>query len=359
MSWREKIDNRLIKWQKIPADEKIFFVQHLRVMIKAGVPFAEAMEVLAQQTANKHLQQVLKTIQEGIEKGETFSAGLKKFPKVFNELFVNMIEAGEASGRIEEALERLYGQIKKDHDIKSKIKGAMIYPSVVLCAMVLIGGLMVVFVIPKITAVFKNSNVPLPLTTRILMGTSAFVRHHGIITILSIIAVVYSFIWIIRTKKGKYYFHSFLLSAPIIGKIIKKINIARFSRTLSSLLATDIPIERTLKITARVLGNVRYKEAVFQASEEIVKGVNIADTLKKYPRIFSPVVTEMIMIGEKTGSLDNVLEEMATFYEEEVSQTMKNLPSIIEPILILLLGMGVGFIAVSVIMPMYSLTAAI
>ncbi|MFH0819774.1 MAG: type II secretion system F family protein [bacterium] len=351
--------NFLKKFKRIPVKEKIFFVQHLEVMLKAGISLAEALKTLSLQTENKRFKEIIVDITQGVEKGEPLSNHLAKYNRVFDNLFVNMIKAGEASGQLENVLRRIYIQMKKDHELRSKVKGAMIYPAVVVFAMIVIGTLMIVFVIPKITAVFKEAEVTLPLPTRVLMATSEFVIQNYLVVIIALIGLIYFFFKLISTKRGKYIFHSILLRLPIIASIIKKINLARFSRTFSSLLKTDIPIMQTLDITANILGNVLYKEEVLKASRSVTKGISLGELLKKNGSLFPPVVTQMILVGEQTGSLDNVLEELAEFYENDIDQIMKNLPSIIEPVLILILGVAVAGMAIAVIMPMYSLTQAI
>ncbi|MEA2065023.1 MAG: type II secretion system F family protein [Patescibacteria group bacterium] len=355
----QSLDNYIIRFQRIPLSEKLFFVQHLRVMMRAGVPLARALSTLSLQSSNKRFQMILTDLKNRIEKGNGFAESLKKHKKIFGELFINIIKAGEVSGKLEDALEQLFIQTKKDYEIRSKVRGAMIYPIIIVLAMLSIGGLMIVFIIPKITQIFQASGVELPLPTRILIGVSDFVIMHKILAPSVIIILICGFFAAIRTEKGKLYFHIILLRLPIFSKILKKINLARFCRTLYSMLMTDIPIMSSLKITSDVLGNVIYKQIVLGASDKVAKGIGIADTLKKNPRVFPPVVTEMIAIGEETGSLDSVLKEMSEFYEEEVNQTMKNLPAIIEPILILILGVGVAGMALAVIMPMYSLTETI
>lgn len=355
----DSINNFLLDLQKIPTSEKIFFVQHLRVMIKSGASLSSALNALSLQSDNKKFKIILVDIKNSVEKGNTFSKSLEKYDKEFGDFFINMIEAGEASGKLEEVLTQIFIQMKKDHEIKSKVKGAMIYPLVVLSAMIIIGVLMIIFVIPQMTSILVEAGVELPLMTRILIGTSDFAVNNGIIVCIFLGIFITGFMYLIKTKTGKYYFHIILLHLPIFGKIIKKINLARFARTLSSLLKTDIPIAKTLEMTSKILGNVIYKEAMTEASEQVTKGISIAETFKNKNFIFPPVVTEIIVIGEETGSLDNVLSEMAEFYEEEIDQTMKNLPSIIEPVLILILGMGVALMAVAIMMPMYSLSDAI
>jgi type IV pilus assembly protein PilC len=351
--------NFLAKFKRIPIREKIFFVQHLAVMLKAGLSLAEALRTLSAQTDNKLFREIITDIKDGVEKGEPLSVRLAKHQSVFDNLFINMIKAGEVSGQLEIVLARIYIQMKKDHELRSKVKGAMIYPTVVVIAMIAIGSLMIVFVIPKITTIFKEASVALPLPTRILIAVSDFVVQNYWLVIIILITLIYALYKLISTKVGKYYFHSLLLKLPIISPIIKKINLARFSRTFSSLLKTDIPIMQTLDITANILGNVLYKTQVLNASRSITKGLSLGELLKKEEDLFPPVVTQMILIGEQTGSLDVVLEELAEFYESEIDQIMTNLPSIVEPILILILGAAVAGMAIAVIMPMYSLTQAI
>lgn len=359
MNFIDRANQYLEKFQKIPVTEKIFFVQHLRVMIRSGVSLSGALKVLSAQTTNKRFHTVLTDIKDGVEKGNTFADSIEKYNDIFGSLFISMIRAGEVSGKLEEVLNQLFVQIKKDHEIKSKVKGALIYPIVVLFAMAIIGIFMMVFVVPSLADVFTESAIELPLPTRILMGMSNFVVNNGILLVFIIIALVWGFIFAIKQPKGKYYFDLILLKLPIFGKIIKKINLARFSRTLSSLLKTDIAITKTLKITSEILGNSIYKSACLEAANKVTMGIPIAKTLRDNPSIFPPVVTEIITVGEETGSLDDVLDEMAGFYEEEIDQTMKNLPSIIEPVLILFLGIGVAMMALAIIMPIYSLGDAI
>jgi type IV pilus assembly protein PilC len=218
---------------------------------------------------------------------------------------------------------------------------------------------MMIFIIPKITSVFTEYQVTLPLATRILIGASDFLAHQWLVSFLGLGALIFIFKKILKTKKGKLFFQAIALHMPIFGPIIKKINLANFARTTSSLLKTDIMIVNAFQITAKVLGNLHYRQAILEISEEIKKGGQINEVIKRYPQFFPPMVTQMIMVGEQTGEITNILEDLAVFYEEEVDQIMQNLPSIIEPVLILLLGVGVGGVAIAVIMPMYSLSSSI
>jgi len=354
--WFNKINNKFIDLSGVPASEKIFFTQNLMVMIKAGISLSQALTTLWQQTTNKKMQKILADVQDKVEKGKTLAESLQPYIKIFGELYINMMKAGETAGQLEQVLKQLTLQMKKDHHLVSKVRGALVYPVIVIAAMIIIMIIMFVFVIPQITAIFKEVEAELPLPTKILIGVSDFVLNNGILVSLSAIVLIGGFIRFIRSKKGKIIWHKFILKLPIISPILKKVSLARFSRTTSSLLKTDIPITENFLITAKVLGNTSYQILLNSAAEDLKRGVNIHTTLQSRTDLFPPIVIQMISVGEETGSLDNILEQLAIFYEEEVDQTMNNLTATLEPILMLLLGLGVGSIAVAVIMPMYSLT---
>lgn len=353
------IQNMLKGMSKVPIVQKIFFTQNLSIMVKTGFPLAQALQTLAKQTTNKFFQEVITEIQHDIEAGISFSNALQKHPKVFSEVFINMIAAGEASGKLDEILINLTTQLKKDHAIMAKVKSAMMYPLVVITAMGGIGIIMLVTVIPQLTSIFTESGMVLPLPTRILIGFSDLITHQGVYILLAAFILVPVFLRFKKTYKGKLYIHKMLLTMPLISGIIKKINITRFTRTLSSLLKTDIPIVQTLQIISKTLSNIYYKEAMIDASEKVKKGISIVKSLEEKPKLFPPIVTQMINIGEESGTLDSIAESMAVFYEEDVDQTMAGLSAIIEPILMLILGVAVAFMALSVLMPMYGLVEAI
>lgn len=354
----EKINDFLLKLSKVSLKEKLFFVQHLGLMLKSGISLSRAAKTLAQQTTNKYFKKVLNDVAESVEKGSSFSESIEPHKKIFGDMFISMVQAGEVSGKLEEVLDQLFIQMKKEHTLISKVKGALTYPIVILFAMAIIGTFMFVVIVPKITASFITLDAELPLPTIIIIKISDAFQHHGAITAVVVFISIVSFLKIIKTKKGKYYFDFVLLKMPIISPIVKKINLARFSRNISSLLKTDIMIIKAFQITADVLGNDHYKGALMDMSYKIKKGEKLSEVVESYPSLFSPIVAQMISVGEETGELDNILIELAEFYEEEVDQIMENLPSIIEPLLILVLGTAVGGIAVAIIMPMYSLTEA-
>jgi len=355
----KKILNTLSRIGSVPTSEKIFFAENFKVMVRAGLSISEALETLAMQTKSKKFSAILTDIKDGVMEGDTLASMLAKYPKVFPEYFVNMIQIGELSGNLENNLEQLSNQMKKDHDITSKVKGAMIYPAVIVVATVGIGIMMFVYVIPNVLSIFDEMNIELPLATKIIIAISKFVNYHGILLILIVSAIIVGFTVFSRTAQGKKIIHFSLLKLWIVGPIIKKINLARFCRTISSLLKTDIPVIEGFKITGTVLGNIYYKEACLLVSEELSRGVSINASLLKFPKLYPPIVTQMVMVGEKSGTLDTLLSELANFYENEVSDITKNLSSIIEPILIVFLGGVVGLIAFAVISPIYSMSQAI
>ncbi|MFH1565089.1 MAG: type II secretion system F family protein [bacterium] len=350
---RKKININFLA--RVSAKEKIFFLQNLKTMLKAGMSLGESLRVLSKQTQNVTFKKILTEITTDIEKGQSLSTAMSRHSKHFSEIFINMISAGETSGNLENILEQLYIQTKKDHDLISKIRGAMTYPAVVLFAMVIMGFGMIIFVFPTFIQIFEEANAELPFITKILIAVSNFIQHHGIIAFVLTVAFAVGFSRGIKTKIGKKYFDLFLLKFFIIGPIVKKVNLARFARSLNSLLKTEIPLIKSFEITANVVGNTSYKEAINKAREEIKKGAAISSSLEVYANLFPSMLIQMIMVGEKSGTTDELLGEIANYYEEEVDDTTRNLSSIIEPLMILIIGAAVGLMAVAVMMPMYNL----
>lgn len=348
--------NKLKAYSFISQKDIIFFIQNLQVMIKSGLPLDKSLRTLALQTKNSRFKNILNELAMGTEAGVSLHDSLQKYENVFGVITVNMVKAGEISGRLDEVLKQIYLQIKKGYELKSKVKAALVYPLIVIIAMIGIAIFMFIFVIPKITAMFDQIEAELPLATKMLINVSNFTLANGPLVLISLVILVILLILSFKAEKIVFFYHRVFLALPIFGEIVKKINLAKFSRTISSLIKTDISIVKTLDITAQVLPNKIYKKALMQSSVSLSSGASLTDILKKYPNLFPPVIIQMTAAGEETGSLDDILAEIATFYEEEVDQIMKTLPSIIEPLLILILGVGVGAMAVAIIMPMYSLT---
>lgn len=344
--------------RRIPFVQKIFFIDHMRTMVHAGLSLTESLDVLSKEIENKKLALIIAEIKSGIEKGRQLSEVLAEHPKAFPPIYVKMIASGEISGKLEESLEQVVTQMQKTQELTSSIRGAMIYPAVILAAMGGIGIMMVTVVLPKLMTLFEEFHAELPLATRVLIAITNFMSNpiNLVITVAVLTALIVSFIMGLKKSPGfRHAIHKMNLYLPIVGKIIKKVNLARFSLTLSSLLKSTIPIVEAADITAETCGNVLYRDALHAAAEKIKTGTPLSEILAEHYKLFPPMVTEMIMVGERTGEIDQLLNELANFYGKEVDKTMKNFAQVIEPVIILVLGVAVAGMAVAVIMPMYTL----
>lgn len=343
----------------IPLSEKMFFTRNLQIMISAGVPLSRAISSLADQTKNKGFKKVLKKIEKDILRGNKFSDSISSFPNVFDEFYQSMIKVAEEAGNLEEVLGILARQMEKENEIKSKIKGAMIYPAVIILAMIGIGILMLILVVPKLAETFKELEIQLPLTTRIVIFLGEFLARYWYLFVLGLIFILFLFFQFLKTKIGKKIFSKISLKFPIFSGLVKKQNAASVARNLSSLISGGVSLPRALEVTANTLGNVYYKEALISAIERVKKGEKLSVALKEYKKIFPLTLIQMIEVGEETGETSEVLSKLAEFYENEVTESAKNLASVIEPILLLIVGAAVGFFAISMVQPMYSMLGAI
>ncbi len=345
----------LPSFKRVPLIEKVVFAQHLAVMVGAGLSLTRALEALGLQTRNKKLAEVIKGTNEEIKKGNSLASALAKYPKIFSELFINMVRVGESAGNLEEVLRLLADQMKKDHDLQSRVKSAMIYPAVILIAMIGIGAIMMVTIVPKLSAVFKELKIQLPFTTRVIIGISDFLSHYWFFAILGIIILIPVFRMILKTRTGKRTIDLAIINLPIFGNIVKKVNSARLARILSSMIKSGIPIVQALQIASGTLDNYLFQKSLEYAAQEVQKGQALSLAMKSYLKIYPPIVSQMIEVGEETGSLEEILTRLADFYEEDVANITKGLTSIIEPILMIIIGAAVGFFAVSMLQPMYSM----
>lgn len=350
---------RLSNFGAVSDKDKIFFTQNLQVMIRSGLPLDRSLKTLAQQVKNKKFKKIIADLAASTEKGVAFTESLSKYEPIFGQLFISMVAAGEISGRLEDVLKQIHLQLKKAHELKSRIIGAMIYPLIVITAMILIGIGMIIFVVPKITSVFSEMKAELPLATKILIGLSDFIINNGWFSFLLAIIFIMAIIFTVKHETTKYYYHCLFLKLPLLSPIVKKINLAKFARTLSSLLKTDIALVKSFEITSQILGNRLYRRSLISSLSNLKEGVTLTQVLQKHPDLYPPIIIQMVAAGEETGAVDEILTELADFYEEEIDQFMKTLPTVIEPLLLLILGVGVGAMAVAIIMPMYSLTEVI
>jgi type IV pilus assembly protein PilC len=358
-SLMQRINNKFLFFSRVPTKEKLFFLQYFAIMIRAGLSLSVIMRTLAKQTSNARFKQIIEEAGTKIERGHGLAESFRPHENVFGELFINMIEAGENSGNLEGVLYQLYDQMKKKNALLSQVKSALTYPAFIILVMIIVGVLMMVKVVPEMVSMLEKFDTELPLATRVLISISDFMSSNIIFMIVFSIAAILILIQIYRTYRGKYLLQSMLLRTPVVKNIVKKINLARFSRTMSGLLKSDILVTRSFRITSNVLSNLLYSEAILEMGQKVEKGYQINTLISHYPVLFPPVVHEVVSVGEKTGELDDMLLELAEHYEEEVENTMKNLPSIIEPVLIVILGVVIGGMAVAIILPMYSLTSTV
>jgi len=343
---------------RVKAQDKIIFAKNLGAMIEAGLSLSRALDVFKRQTKNQKFKNIISDIASEINKGGSLSDGLKKYPKVFSSLFTSMVHAGEESGNLAESLKVVAEHLEKTYNLQKKIKGAMIYPAVVMVVMIGIGVMMLIYVVPTLTATFKELQIELPLSTQLIIATSNLFVEHTILLLSGMVLTVALFIYGLRTPRGMRMADFCVLRIPLIGKLAKETNSARTARTLSSLLSSGVDIVDAINITEDVVQNSYYKEVLVKAAESIQKGNALSKTFGENERLYPILVGEMIEVGEETGKLSTMLFNLAVFYEDEVENATKNMASIIEPFLMVFIGIVVGFFAVSMISPMYSLTGA-
>lgn len=344
---------------RISLKEKLFFLQNLHIMIKSGLSLNHSLATLAYQTRNKSLKKILTDISENTKRGLSFHRCLEMHPDLFGQMGSSMIKAGEMAGQLESILLRLYIQTKNSYELKSRVKSALIYPVIVVTAMVGIGIAMMVFVVPKMISIFNEVKVELPLATRILIATSNFIQNHGIILGTAIIIFIVGIVLFLKQEFGKQIFHKIITSLPVFGPLVIQYNLAIFSRSMSSLLKTDIPIVECVNITSQTIQNRTYKKILFKSIGQLKAGLNLSEELKTQEKYFPPIFVQMMTVGEETGNVDELLGELATFYEEEIDRAMKSLPTIIEPILMVIIGAAVAGMAMAILMPMQSITQSI
>ena len=344
--------------KKVKSKDLAIFTRQFSVMIDAGLPLVQCLDILSQQQQNKYFQQVLAQVRQDVEEGSTLSAAMTRHPKVFDQLYSNMVEAGETGGILDLILQRLSTFIEKIVKLKRDVVSALIYPvAVILLAIVAIAVIMVV-VIPQFQSIFLGllgPGEPLPLPTRIVVGFSNFLAGWGGLSILAgVIASVVGLKLYYKTPKGRKIIDTILLKVPILGPIFLKIAIARFSRTLSTLLSSGVPILQSLDITGRTAGNVVVENAIIQIRDGVEQGKSFVEPLRS-SELFPHMVAQMVGIGEQTGALDSMLGKIADFYEQEVDSAIANLLTLMEPALIGFLGVTIGGIVISMYMPMFSL----
>ncbi|MEA3293060.1 MAG: type II secretion system F family protein [Patescibacteria group bacterium] len=340
---------------KVGLKEKIFFTRNLQFMISAGISLPRALKILSAQTKTKKFCNILLKIADEITKGNNFSDVLSHYPRVFPIFFQNMVRSGEETGKLEDVLKTLTSKMEKEQELKSKIVGAMIYPAVIVFAMTGIGILMLIIIVPLLSSAFEEMNVELPLTTKMVIGFATFLKEKWFLFVFIIFGLIFFIPLISKNKKFKRAIDFLILKIPIISSFIKKTNSALMLRSLSALISSGVPIIRALKITSRSLSNVYFLESIEKTAKKVSKGGKLSDALALYENLYPMTVIQMMKVGEETGRTSDLLMKLADFYEEEVTVATKNLSTVIEPVLMLLVGAAVGLFAISMIQPIYGI----
>ena len=344
--------------KKVKPKDLVIFTRQLSTMISAGVPIARSLATLQGQSSNKYFRSIVSTLSKDIEGGLPLGDAFAKFPNVFSDIYVNMVRAGEAGGILDEIFKRLASQVEQDASMRKKIVGAMMYPAVILTITVFAFFGIMVFIIPKIAKILNDLGGPdaeLPVYTRAMLSASTFMQHNGIIILIVVGIAVTIVRRYIRTPKGQYKLHSLLLKIPILKTIITKIAVARFARTFASLMSAGVGVLESLEVTGRAMGNRVIQEELVDAAKQVKNGKQLSEPLSK-SKHFPAIVSQMLAVGEETGQIDTILVKVADFYEEEVETIVDSLSSIIEPLMIIVLGSIVGVIAASVMGPIASLS---
>lgn len=345
---------------RVAFTEKLLFTKRLATMVKAGITVDESIQVLADQTKSPYFHKVLEHIQKNIQNGQSLASSLEDYPKVFDQLYVSLIQIGEESGTLEENLEFLSDQMSKENALRKKVQSALLYPGLVLTAVSLMGGVISFFVLPQLVGFFDSFGADLPVTTKILLFFANIMKSYGVILLIAFVLIIFALINLSKSKSFKPLFHSMYLKIPLVGEMVKLEQLTRFSRNLGVLLESGVPISDALKITGKTLSNVQFQKAVRSIEKSVKEGKKVSDAMEdKHLKVFPPIVVKMIGVGERTGKLDEILLYLGDYYDDEIDNISKNLTTILEPILLIGIGIVVAFVALAIISPIYELTGSI
>ncbi len=355
---RDSVFDKFLNFRGVPQTDLVAFTRQFSTMISAGLPIARALEVLANQSENKILKRIILDLLRSIEGGSSLSNAISRYPDVFSKTYQALVGAGESSGKLDVILKRLAETLEAQRELNSKLKAAMVYPTIVVVAMIIVFIILMVVVIPKLAGMYESMNVPLPAITQAMIKVSSFMAKNiliiGIITIGGIL-VLRSFA---KSEEGKRITSDLIFRMPVFGKINKQKDYAQFSRTLSLLINSAVPIVDSLNIVSTVMSSSQFRSAVLEASKQVEKGTSLSSFFRS-GKLFPPLLSQMAGVGEETGKMDEVLERVAVYYEGEVDNLVKGLSAALEPIILVMLGAGVGFLIVSIITPIYKITSSI
>jgi type II secretory pathway component PulF len=345
-------------FDRISPKEVVLFSRQLSTLINAKVPIVSSLKILQLQVNSHRLREIIGEIASKVEAGDALSTAIVGYPKLFNEMYVNLVHSGEMSGSLDDSLAYLADQVEKDYDLRSKIIGALTYPAFILSALVIVGFLMFLFVLPPMIALLEESNVELPITTKLLVFVTNLMQNYWWALAAGLIGIIVGLKVYIATGPGRYLFDYLKIKTPVFGKLAVYIYMSRFARNLSTLVAGGIPIVKALDSVADIVGNVVYRDILFEASSEVKNGKGIAQSLIDHPE-FPAIVSQMVQIGESTGKLQEILDKLAKFYEKEVEAILKVLTTLIEPIIMMLLGLVVATMVAGILLPIYNLASAV
>ncbi len=347
---------QIMFFERVSALDKIMFARNLSLMIKAGIGISEAIDIMAEDAQKPILKKIFRNTRLQLEQGRQLSDALGHFPKHFSTVFLSLLKSGEASGNLENVLMQIASQLKKENDLRKKVRSAMAYPAILVAASFCVMLLLAIVVLPKVSTIFVQSKVELPFITRVLLGFSDFITHQWLATIIIFLFVLFVLYMARKSEAGRVALASIARKIPILNSLLQKIVLTRFNSVLYSLLKAGVPIIRALEITADAVGNALYKKTILQMTrQEIAKGISFGMALRRRPEYFPRLTTSMIVIGEKSGNLEIMLDNLATFYQEDVDDQLKMLITILEPLLLLGVGLMVGTLALSIIIPIYQL----
>ena len=355
---KDLFENVTFLQPKIKGADVILLARQFSTMIDAGLPIIQCLDILYTQQANTTFRKMLKNIKESVEGGATLAEALKKFPKQFDDLFVNMIAAGEAGGILDAILRRLAAYMEKAAKLKAKVKGAMTYPIVTLFIAVLVLAVILIFVIPVFEEMFADFGRELPMATKVVVAMSDMVKSKVVYIIIAIVIFVFAYKKFSSTDKGRAVIDDLVLKFPVFGDLLRKVAVSKFTRTMGTMLASGVAILEALDIVAKTAGNKTIEKAIYDVRSGISEGRTMADPLQE-AGVFPPMVCQMISVGESTGALDAMLEKIADFYDEEVDQAVENLTSLIEPFMLVFLGVTIGGLVVAMYLPIFKMAGAI
>jgi type IV pilus assembly protein PilC len=343
---------------KIKTKEKLFFTRQLATMINAGLPIVQALNTLGEQISNKKFKEIILQVAGDVEGGLALSEALSRFPDVFPKVYIALVRSGEVSGTLDKVLMNLATQMEKDYSVVSRVRSAFYYPAFILVAMTAVIFLMMIYVIPQLTGIFQEAGAQLPITTRLMIGLSNFLVNFWYLVFILIIGAIVGFRSYINSEVGRRSWDNFKIKAPLIKNLLRQIYMERFTRTLGLLMESGLSVLDALDITSDVVGNVIFKEIILKVKSKVEVGENISENLKEYPE-FPTLVSQMIAVGEETGQIDDICLRLSRFFEEEVDNAIKGLTSLIEPILMVFMGVAVGILVSAIIMPIYQLAQVI